>query len=464
MPVADAVPNYLTECIEKMKAEGLSDRIINTFSFYYLQVVNGADGLLYEKDIEPLHIDEIEEDDCLAGCKEVGAQVMPRTVRIVLNGGLGTTMGLTRAKSLIHAKEGLSFLEILLAQADLGHTALCFMNSFSTHEDTCAEIMRIKPARKPRTFLQHKFPKISQKDFRPAKWPLDTRLEWNPPGHGDVYISLYSSGLLQQLLDEGIEYAFISNSDNLGAALNLRMLGYFSQHEVPFMLEVARRKPSDAKGGHLARHRNGRMILRETAQCPPTEKSLFQDINRYRFFNTNNIWINLSFLKTLIEKEGIVPLPLILNSKPLDPRDETSPPVYQVETAMGSAIFLFEGATAVCVPRSRFLPVKSCNDLLAIRSDRYLLTSEKSLVQNPNVQTESIQIDLDPRFFGRIDDFNRRLGRGTPSLLACDALSITGDVSFGKNVTIIGTVAINNPGPTPFVIPDDTILENELIQ
>jgi len=454
---------YLDECIAKMKAEGIDPTIIDTFSFYYRQVANGANGMLHDKDIQPLDIHEIRENDCLMGCKKVGGAAIPRTVRIILNGGLGTTMGLTRAKSLIHAKNGLSFLEILLSQAETSNVALCFMNSFNTHEDTLAEIARLNPLRYPRTFIQHKFPKIWQENLRPAHWPTDPHLEWNPPGHGDVYISLYTSGLLETLLEEGIEYAFISNSDNLGASLDLRMLGYFSQNNLPFMMEVATRKPSDAKGGHLARHRSGRMILRESAQCPPEEIVAFQDISRYRFFNTNNIWINLSFLNEIIKKEGLVPLPLILNSKPIDPRDEASPAVFQVETAMGSAISLFEGATAVCVPRARFMPVKSCNDLLNIRSDRYLLNDEKRLFRNPEVQTDAIRIDLDSRYFKRIDDFDARFSQGTPSLLACEALTVKGNVFFGNNISIIGRVTINNPEPRPVILPDGTVIKQDLV-
>jgi UTP--glucose-1-phosphate uridylyltransferase len=454
---------YIDECIAKMKAEEIDHTIIDTFSFYYRQVANGANGLLHDRDIQPLDIHEIRENDCLMGCKKAGGAAIPRTVRIILNGGLGTTMGLTKAKSLIHAKDGLTFLEILLSQARTSDVSLCFMNSFNTHEDTLAEIARLKPARIPRSFLQHKFPKILQENLRPASWPTDPHLEWNPPGHGDVYISLYTSGLLQTLLEEGIEYAFISNSDNLGASLDLRMLGYFSQNKLPFMMEVATRKPSDAKGGHLARHRNGRMILRESAQCPPENMSAFQDISKYRFFNTNNIWINLCFLYELIKKEGLVPLPLILNSKPIDPRDEKSPPVFQVETAMGSAISLFEGATAVCVPRARFMPVKSCNDLLNIRSDRYQLSAEKRLFRNPEVQTDAIRIQLDPRYFKRIDDFDNRFRQGMPSLLACEAITVVGDVYFGKNITIIGSVTITNPGPGQAVIPDGAVIKQDLI-
>lgn len=463
MTQPESTEAYCKECVAKMKKEGIEQAVIDTFSHYYRQVANGANGLLYDRDIEPLEVHEIKESDCLMGCGEVGRAAMPKTVRIVLNGGLGTTMGLTRAKSLIQAKNGLSFLEILLSQADNIGVPLCFMNSFSTHADTADEIARLKPACPPRMFLQHKFPKIFQKDLRPVSWPSDPGLEWNPPGHGDIYISLYTSGLLKALVDEGIEYAFISNSDNLGASLDLSMLGYFVQHETPFMMEVARRKPSDAKGGHLARHHDGQLILRESAMCPPAEIDAFQDISRYRFFNTNNLWINLSFLKALIDKEGLMPLPIILNAKYLDPRNENSPPVFQIETAMGSAISLFKGARAICVPRSRFLPVKSCNDLLSIRSDRYLLTPENSLFRNPDVQTETIRIQLDPRYFKRLDDFDSRFSQGAPSLLACESLTVEGNVFFGKNIEITGRVTITNPRAGRAKVPDGTVVDNHLI-
>ena len=100
-----------------------------------------------------------------------------------------------------------------------------------------------------------------------------------------------------------------------------------------FMMEVAERTPADMKGGHLARHRNGRLVLREIAQCPPEDLDAFKDIQRFRFFNTNNLWVNLALLQEHIARQKSIHLPMILNPKALDPRDAGSPPVYQVETA-----------------------------------------------------------------------------------------------------------------------------------
>jgi UTP--glucose-1-phosphate uridylyltransferase len=311
-------------------------------------------------------------------------------------------------------------------------------------------------------FVQHKYPKIIQAGFSPAVCPERPELEWNPPGHGDIYLSLHTSGLLGKLLDQGIRYALISNSDNLGASLDLSLLGYFAEKNLPFMMEVARRLPSDAKGGHLARSRTGGLILRESAQCPAGDKNAFQDIQRHRYFNTNNIWINLQHLQEVIEREEVVKLPMILNPKTLDPRDEATPKVYQVETAMGAAISLFEGASAVVVPRVRFCPVKTTNDLLALRSDRFILGEGGKLQPNPGTRTDRVKIQLDPEFFRKIDDFSRRFPDGVPSLLGCESLSISGDVTFESEVTINGSVAISNTRNVPAVVPGGTLIEKDI--
>jgi UTP--glucose-1-phosphate uridylyltransferase len=341
------------------------------------------------------------------------------------------------------------------------------MNSFSTHDDTLAALSELNPSKFPITFVQHKFPKILQQNFSPATWPQKPVLEWNPPGHGDVYTALLTSGMLQSLLDDGIQYAFISNSDNLGARLDESLLGYFAHNQFPFMMEVAQKTPADIKGGHLARHKNGRLILREATQCPKDELDAFQDIERYRFFNTNNVWINLKALKTLFDQHQMIHLPLIRNSKTLDPRNKTSPPVYQIESAMGAAISLFEGATAVNVPRHRFYPVKACSDLLAVRSDCFVYAEDESLRINPirikNNKPEATKVKLDPDYYGIIDDLDQRFPDGAPSLVECDELTVEGDVRFEKNVTIKGAVCIKNRQKSQAVIKAGTVIDKDLI-
>lgn len=457
---------HLPAFVAKMKKEGLQPLVIDTFTYYYNQVLSGETGLIYDHEIQAVDLEDIKAFDHLEKYADAGQRALQQCVRIVLNGGLGTTMGLTGPKSLIQAKNGKNFLEIILKQADHSGIQLALMNSFNTHAATCEALAQINPPRAPLQFIQHKFPKIQQTDLQPATWPQHPELEWNPPGHGDVFTALHTSGMLASLLNDGIQYAFIHNLDNLGAQMESGLLGYFADHQFPFLMEVAEKTPADIKGGHLARHRNGRLNLREAAQCPPDEIKAFQDISRYRFFNTNNIWVNLEALSTLFEKNHTLHLPMILNPKTVDPRNENSPAVYQVETAMGAAISLFDGATAVRVPRSRFFPVKSCNDLLALRSDCYVLKDNYQLHPNPERRSagkpETVKIKLDPRFYGKIDLLEQRFTEGLPSLVQCDSFSIEGDVYFESGVIIQGGVSIKNTQSAAAVIKKGTLINSDL--
>jgi UTP--glucose-1-phosphate uridylyltransferase len=460
--------DYLPDFVSKMKKEKLDDVVIETFSHYHHQAVNGETGLIYDRDIQPVDLDEIQEKGNLDIYQEQGESAYKNAVRIVLNGGLGTSMGLTGPKSLLKVKDDHSFLSLIMNQAENSHVNLLFMNSFSTHDDTMAALEKINSPLKPKSFCQNKYPKALRENFAPASWPPNPELEWNPPGHGDVYTALYTSGMLRQLLADNIHYAFISNADNLGARMDASLLGYFAKKEIPFLMEVAEKTPSDVKGGHLAKLKNcGRFILREAAQCPAEEIVAFQKIGPYRYFNTNSIWINLKSLDHVFKKMNKVLLPLILNSKTLDPRDENSPPVYQFETAMGAAISLFDSAAAVRVPRSRFFPVKTCNDLLIMRSDCFVFTEKKNLRMNPerkiSQKQETIKIKLDPQFYGKIDDFDQRFADGVPSLVNCYALNVAGDVLFEKNVRITGSVTIKNTQPFQAVIKEGTVIERDLI-
>ncbi len=462
MPNVSDQLEHLPAFRTKMESAGIHPAIIDTFTYYYKQVVGGETGLIPGKEIAPVSAEEVEDAANLGEYTTAGQRALKRAIIIKLNGGLGTSMGLTGPKSLLEVKDGLSFLEIMLLQAEQHQVRLAFMNSFSTHDDTLAALTQIQPSNDPLLFLQNKFPKIVQKDLAPATWPRNPQLEWNPPGHGDIYSAIYTSGMLKSLLDQGVIYAFVSNSDNLGATMDTALLGYFAAHDFPFMMEVARRTPSDVKGGHLARYKDGGLMLREAAQCPPEDIHTFQDINIYGFFNTNNIWINLKALMNLIEHQATIKLPMIRNPKTLDPRDPESPEVYQLETAMGAAISLFDGATAIKVPYARFLPVKKCIDLLAIRSDRFVFSSEKNLILNPRVSSPEIKIDLDARHFGKIDLFDQKFQGQVPSLIDCEALSVQGHVLFENNVSIKGQVVIKNNRSTPAVIKAGTVIDKDL--
>jgi UTP--glucose-1-phosphate uridylyltransferase len=133
---------------------------------------------------------------------------------------------------------------------------------------------------------------------------------------------------------------------------------------------------------------------------------------------------------------------------------------------MGAAISLFDGATAVRVPRSRFFPVKTCNDLLAVRSDCFVYTPEDKLQVNPrrrsNHRADPIKIKLDSQYYGKIDDLDERFSQGAPSLVDCDSLTIEGDVRFEKDVVIKGSVIIKNNHPSQAVILSGTVIDQDL--
>ncbi len=448
----------------KMEQHELPPFVIDLFQHYWEELRSGERGMLPEKDIRPVGEDELPDLETLGGeDAAAGREALPRTVVIRLNGGLGTSMGLERAKSLIAVKDGLTFLEILLRQARRlreRHGApvpLLLMNSFRTHADTLAAAGGfVNQGGLPLAFLQHKFPKVLAEGLAPASWPAEPELEWNPPGHGDLYAALATSGLLRKLIDQGFQHAFVANSDNLGAVLDTRLLGYMARTGAPFLMEVCRRTPADRKGGHLARLADGRLELREVAQCPEEDLDAFQDIARHRFFNTNNLWLDLCSLAGVMDREGMMPLGLIVNPKTLDPRDESSPKVFQLERAMGSAVSVFEGAGAVVVPRRRFAPVKTTADLLAVRSDLTVLTGDEVL-PNPARTLPGIEIELDKRFFKKIEDFEARFPDGPPSLVDCAGLSVTGDVLFPGGLALRGRVRIGHPGPGQLVLTQEML-------
>jgi UTP--glucose-1-phosphate uridylyltransferase len=456
---------------EKMEKDGLPTVVINTFRYYFALLVQGETGLITNEDIDPIRQGEFADAEKLSKLKKAGRGALSELVVIKLNGGLGTSMGLSRAKSLLKVKDGLTFLDIIARQILTqrrklgGNPPVVFMNSFNTEADTREALSLYKDlgTEIPLTFMQHKFPKVFQDGLTPGIWPADPHMEWNPPGHGDIYTALVTSGMLQQLISTGIHYAFISNSDNLGAVVDEAILGYFVENSLPFMIEVADRTEADNKGGHLARLKDGRLTLREIAQCPENERKEFQDTNLHVYFNTNTIWINLLALKDLLESyDNVIHLPMIRNPKTLDPKDESTPSVYQVETAMGSAVSLFDGATAIRVPRTRFAPVKKCQDLLAVWSDCYVLTDDYFVIQNPRRKIGPLAVRLDSRYYKKIDQLKARFPHGAPSLVDCESLDVEGDILFGKDVAIKGKVVIANHSDQQIAIADGSVIEKDL--
>ncbi|MCP4361898.1 MAG: UTP--glucose-1-phosphate uridylyltransferase [Chloroflexi bacterium] len=448
-----------------MRAANLPDIFIETFALYFAQLVAGDTGMIPESDIVPVEnlpdVEQFSEDLVWVGEVNLG-----KTAVIKLNGGLGTSMGLKKAKSLLQVKQNLSFLDIIARQSQIANIPLILMNSFSTDADSTAVLQQYPDLDKtvPQRFLQHKEPKINQADLSPAVWSSNPALEWCPPGHGDIYTALVTSGTLKALLAQGYEYAFASNADNLGAVIDTSILGYLVQNEIPFLMEAADRTAMDKKGGHLAQRPDGQPILRESAQCPEEDMIPFQDITRHKYFNTNNLWFHLPTLQRQMDaQDNRLGLPMIRNSKTVDPRDPASPAVYQLETALGSAIAVFAGAQAVRVPRSRFAPVKTSNDLLAVRSDAFVLTDDFRVVPSADRKKHRFTIALDPTYYKFVSDLDKRFPFGPPSLLKCTKLEIAGDFTFGWQVVCQGDVSLVNKTSNPVEIPDGMVLQGEVV-
>jgi UTP--glucose-1-phosphate uridylyltransferase len=442
----------LRQAQDKMRDDGVAESAIEVFSHYYRSLEAGETGLIREDTIEPLldppKLDEVEVDD------DDARAALAKTVVIKLNGGLGTSMGMDKAKSLLPVRDGKTVLDLIAGQVRhvrerYGVTLpLVLMDSFRTREDALAALSAhpdIAVEGLPLDFIQNKEPKLLVSDLTPVQWPADPSLEWCPPGHGDIYTALLASGVLAKLLAAGYTYASVSNSDNLGAAPDPRIAGWFAASGAPYAAELCRRTAADRKGGHLAvRTSDGRLILRDTAQTAPEDMDYFTDEHRHPYFNTNNLWFDLEKLHAaLVERGAVLGLPLIRNTKTVDPSDAGSPEVFQIETAMGAAIEVFEGAQAIVVGRERFLPVKTTNDLLLLRSDAYELTPENTL--RPAVEKAPL-IDLDPKHYKLVPDFDARFPEGAPSLRHATGLKVRGDWTFGASVIVRGNAELHDPG------------------
>jgi UTP--glucose-1-phosphate uridylyltransferase len=450
---------------DKMAAAAIPQEAVDVFTHYYRQLEEGVSGFIPEDSIEPLLDPSMLSDATVS--EEDAAAALNRTVIIKLNGGLGTSMGMEKAKSLLPVRKGKSFLDIIVDQVRAARGAygiqlpLLFMNSFRTDHDTLAALAPyddLAVAGLDLGFLQNQEPKLRADDLTPVTWPADPSLEWCPPGHGDLYTALTTSGMLDRLLSLGYRYASVSNSDNLGAAPDATIAGWFAATGAPYAAEICRRTAADRKGGHLAiRKSDRRLILRDTAQTPKEEMDYFTDEFRHPFFHTNNLWFDLEALaRTLQERKSVLGLPLIKNEKTVDPADSSSPKVIQIETAMGAAIEVFEGATAIGVGRERFLPVKTTSDLLVLRSDAYELEADGRLTK---VADPTPVVDLDNDYYKLIGDFDHRFPAGAPSLNEARYLEVNGDWTFDAGVRVIGEVSLEDRG-APQVIAAGSVLSD----
>ncbi|HEY2220907.1 UTP--glucose-1-phosphate uridylyltransferase [Actinomycetospora sp.] len=436
--------------VVKLEKAGAHPMEVAAFRRRLAQLADPGVGTLPGDQLSPVaplpRLDDLPEPD-----DATTRAVLDRLAVVKLNGGLGTSMGLDGPKSTLEIKPGRSFLDVIaiqtlaLRRSTGARLPLLLMDSPTTRPPSLERLRAhegLDDQPLPLDFLQGIEPKLDAATHEPAEWPADPQLEWCPPGHGDIYTALAASGIAATLLEAGVRWCFVSNADNLGARPDPRIAAWVAEHEVPFLLEVVRGTESDRKGGHLAM-RDGRLVLRESAQVPDGDPS-FGDLSRWHYFNTNNIWFDLEAIAALQEADPAAPeLPLIVNRKTVDPTDKGSTPVLQLETAMGAAVSTIDGAGALEVPRTRFAPVKTTDDLLVARSDLWELREDGAMV--PHFDGVPPVVSLDKAHFGLLRDFEARFPGGAPSLLDAQRLEVRGDVTFAGPVTVRGSVTVDGP-------------------
>ncbi|CDK28863.1 unnamed protein product [Kuraishia capsulata CBS 1993] len=433
------------------------------FALFRRYLTDKASGTTLDWD----HIRSPDHDEVVdyQTLQDANAANLSKLAVLKLNGGLGTSMGCVGPKSVIEVRDGQSFLDLSVRQIEyLNRTfdtdvPLLLMNSFNTDDDTQHLVKKYQGHRiRIRTFNQSRYPRIYKDSLLPVPQSLeDDHDAWYPPGHGDIFESLVSSGELDVLLEQGKEILFVSNGDNLGATVDPKILNHMIETGAEYIMELTDKTRADVKGGTLINY-DGTIRLLEIAQVPKEHVEEFKSIKKFKNFNTNNLWINLKAIKRLVEANAIQ-VEIIPNQKSITVGNMDIN-VLQLETAVGAAIRHFNGAHGVVVPRSRFLPVKTCSDLMLVKSDLFYL-QHGALKMDPSRFGAAPLIKLGSDF-KKVSGFQSRIPH-MPKILELDHLTVTGNVNFGKGVQLRGTVIIVCNDGQKIDIPNGSILENVVV-
>ncbi|XP_049851048.1 UTP--glucose-1-phosphate uridylyltransferase 2-like [Schistocerca gregaria] len=457
----NCIEQLVSTCYDRSKCQVFSkemqnfEHLFKKYLSYHRQVIDWASlNPPDNKFIIPLH--ELPQ---VVDYKEIANELCI----LKLNGGLGTTMGCVGPKSAIEVRDTYTFLDLNVKQIEYlnarynSDVPLILMNSFNTHDETISILNKYKKSSANiLTFNQSRYPRIYKDSLTPMPQSYDAPAsEWYPPGHGDVFHSLYDSGLLQVLLDKGKKYLFISNIDNLAATVNFNICHHMKESGSEFLMEVTDRTRADIKGGTLVEYK-GQLKLLEIAQVPAEHINDFKSIKRFKIFNTNNLWISIEAIKRVVESGVLKDIDVISNVKEINGKN-----FIQLETAAGAAIHFFKNAHGINVPRDRFLPVKSTSDLLVVQSDLYNL-SHGTLTMNPLRQFGGVPIVKLGAEFKSVSSYNQRFA-GIPNMLELDQLTVAGDVVFGTNIILKGIVIIVANHGARIDLPSGSLLENKVV-
>ncbi|KAI1642054.1 UTP-glucose-1-phosphate uridylyltransferase [Daldinia loculata] len=464
--------NALTELAETVKdpeqKKLFETEMDNFFALFRRYLNDKAKGNSVDWDrIKPPAPGQVVDYEDLPNSESV--QFLNKLAVLKLNGGLGTSMGCVGPKSVIEVRDGMSFLDMSVRQVEFlnrtysTNVPFILMNSFNTHDDTAAIIKKYEGHNVDiLTFNQSRYPRIYKDSLLPVPKSFDSSInEWYPPGHGDVFESLYNSGLLDKLIERGIEIIFLSNVDNLGAVVDLRILQHMVESNAEYIMELTNKTKADVKGGTIIDY-EGSVRLLEIAQVPKEHTNEFKSIKKFKYFNTNNIWMNTKAIKRVVENNELE-MEIIPNGKtiPGDKKGESDISILQLETAVGAAIRHFKNAHGVNVPRRRFLPVKTCSDLMLVKSDLYTV-KHGQLQMSPSRFGGAPLIKLGSDF-KKVSDFQKRIP-SIPKIIELDHLTITGNVNLHRGVELKGTVIIVATEGSTIDIPPGSILENVVVE
>ncbi|OQR76228.1 UTP--glucose-1-phosphate uridylyltransferase isoform 1 [Tropilaelaps mercedesae] len=450
--------------------KGSAENDFKGFQRLFERFMSDSGSTIEWEKIEPLPPGAIKDYSSLPSpSKDDIKNMLSKLVVVKLNGGLGTSMGCQGPKSAIPVRNDLTFLDLTVQQIEyLNKTYDCevplvLMNSFNTEEDTGKILRKYKGLNvQIYPFLQSRYPRINKESLMPIVSTLNNpNIEhFYPPGHGDFYEAFVQSGLAENFLNDGREYVFISNIDNLGSTVDLNILNCLlnpTQESKPeFVMEVTEKTSADVKGGTLIGYEN-RLRLLEIAQVPPDHVDEFKSVKKFKIFNTNNLWISVSKIKEVVENRTLT-MEIIVNHKLLD----SGINIIQLETAAGSAIKDFNQSFGVKVPRSRFLPVKKTSDLMLAMSNLYRLKNGSLQMSHLRAFPTVPLIKLGDAHFAKVRDFLKRFA-SIPDILELDHLTVSGDVTFGKGVVLRGTVIVIANHGDRIDIPPGAILENKIM-
>nr|CDS26761.1 UTP glucose 1 phosphate uridylyltransferase [Hymenolepis microstoma] len=410
------------------------------------------------------------DDLCMPAEKDI-ISALSKLVIFKFNGDIGKSMNFDGTKSLIKVRNDKSFLEICLQQIDDLNVKyncdvpLVLMNSFKTDQDT-EEFLKNMPKTRTQlfTFQQNRFPRLSEEtgllipDSCQISGSRDPK--WYVPGDGDVFRCLQELGLLKTYSDEGKKWIFLSDIDNLGATPDPAILCWLEEQEkcdatrIDFLMEVAERTSEDKKEGTLILY-NGTLKLLDLSQVSEEHVKDIVYSEQFKIVNTNSIWINIKALQNLLNTR-LLEMDLIVNRKTMKNNTRT----IQLEEFAASAISSFEKAIALKVPRKRMLSVKSISDLLLLRSDIFE-TNRSGLTLSPRRKSLDLPIIKLGSRLKSIEDLQRRIP-STPSMINLSHLTLSGDIYFENNVTLKGSVKILAKNNETIVIPEGTVLENQV--